>query len=188
MATLSGKVWHGYETLLLNIEPQDHSKAGTSQRTCIEPKLRYLNEDCEGWSLFGCHGSVTEHWLQKVSWVRLPVTASLFTFLHLHLITSTFINFPWSIHTLQRTSITCPKLVYWVCVIIQCTNLGSVVSTHTQTIPLTAKQLGSKFHRQGTNTPQVNICTCIVLAVMFCLILTHTGSISNISFHSPRPP
>ena len=100
MTALSGKVWHGYEALLLNIEPQDHSKAGTSQRTCTEPKLRYLNEDCEGWSLFGCHGSVTEHWLQKVSWVRLPVTAGLFTFLYLHLITSTFVNFACSIHTL----------------------------------------------------------------------------------------
>ena len=40
---------------------------------------------CEGWSLSSCHGSVAEHWQLKpevlVSWVRLPVTASFFTFL-----------------------------------------------------------------------------------------------------------
>ena len=39
-------------------------------------------EDCEGWWFFGCHGSVAEHWRLKpeVSWVRLPVAASLFHF------------------------------------------------------------------------------------------------------------
>ena len=37
-------------------------------------------EDCEGWWLSGCHGSVAEHWRLKpeVSWVRFPVAASLF--------------------------------------------------------------------------------------------------------------
>ena len=36
-------------------------------------------EDCEGWWLSGCHGSVAEHWWLKleVSWVWLPVTAGL---------------------------------------------------------------------------------------------------------------
>ena len=40
-------------------------------------------EDCEGWWLSGCHGSVAEHWRLKleVSWVRLPATASLGNFL-----------------------------------------------------------------------------------------------------------
>ena len=50
-------------------------------------------EDCEGWWLSGCCGSVAEHWRLKpeVSWVRLPVTAGFFTFLYLRLITSKFI-------------------------------------------------------------------------------------------------
>ena len=39
-------------------------------------------QDCEGWWLSGCCGSVAEHWRLKpeVSWVRLTVTASLFHF------------------------------------------------------------------------------------------------------------
>ena len=39
-------------------------------------------EDCEGWWLSGCHGSVVEHWRLKpeVSWVRLPAAAALFHF------------------------------------------------------------------------------------------------------------
>ena len=50
-------------------------------------------EDCEGWWLSGCRGSVAEHWLLKpeVSWVRLQVAAGLFTFLYFHLITSKFL-------------------------------------------------------------------------------------------------
>ena len=44
MATLSVKVWHGYGALLLNTEPQDQSKAGTSQPTCTESKQRYLKK------------------------------------------------------------------------------------------------------------------------------------------------
>ena len=49
-------------------------------------------EDCNGWWLSGCCGSVAEHWWLKleVSWVRLPVAAGLFTFLYFHLITSKF--------------------------------------------------------------------------------------------------
>ena len=46
-------------------------------------------EDCNGWWLSGCCGSVAEHWWLKpeVSWVRLPVAAGFFTFLYFHLIT-----------------------------------------------------------------------------------------------------
>ena len=53
----------------------------------------YNIEDCEGWWLSGCHGSVAEHWRLKpeVPWVRLPVTADLFTFLYFYLITSKFL-------------------------------------------------------------------------------------------------
>ena len=50
-------------------------------------------EDCEDWWSFGCCGSVAEHWRLKpeeVSWVRLPATASFFTFLYFRLITSKF--------------------------------------------------------------------------------------------------
>ena len=51
-------------------------------------------EDCEGWWLSSCCGSVEEHWRlkPKVSWVGLPVTAGLFTFLHSRLITSNFLS------------------------------------------------------------------------------------------------
>ena len=50
-------------------------------------------EDCEGWWLSGCCGSVAEHWRLKpeVSWVRLPATAGFFTFLYFRVITSKFI-------------------------------------------------------------------------------------------------
>ena len=39
-------------------------------------------QNCEGWWLSGCRGSVAEHWRLKpeVSWVRLPVAADLFHF------------------------------------------------------------------------------------------------------------
>ena len=39
-------------------------------------------EDCEGWWLSGCRGSVAEHWRLKpeVSWVRLLAAADLFHF------------------------------------------------------------------------------------------------------------
>ena len=42
-------------------------------------------EDCEGWWLSGCRGSVAEHWQLKpeVSWVRLPMAAGLFHFFSL---------------------------------------------------------------------------------------------------------
>ena len=45
---------------------------------CYEAKI----EDCEGWWLSGCRGSVAEHWRLKpeVSWVRLLVAAGLFHF------------------------------------------------------------------------------------------------------------
>ena len=38
-------------------------------------------EDCEGWWLAGCRGSVAEHWRLKpeVSWVRLLVVFGLGT-------------------------------------------------------------------------------------------------------------
>ena len=50
-------------------------------------------EDCEGWWLSSCRGSVAEHWRLKpeVSWVRLLVIAGFFTFLYFRLITSKFI-------------------------------------------------------------------------------------------------
>ena len=56
------------------------------------PPVTY-REDCEGWWLPGCHGSVAEHWRLKpeVSWVQLLVTADLVTFLYFHLITSKFL-------------------------------------------------------------------------------------------------
>ena len=49
-------------------------------------------EDCQGWWLSDCRGSMAEHWRLKpeVSWVRLPATAGLFTFLYFRLITSDF--------------------------------------------------------------------------------------------------
>ena len=52
-------------------------------------------EDCEGWWLSGCSGSEAKHWRLKpeVSWVRLPATAGLFTFLYFRFITSKFIYF-----------------------------------------------------------------------------------------------
>ena len=61
-------------------------------------------EDCEGWCLSGCRGSVAEHWRLKpeVSWVRLPATASLFTLLYFRLITSKFLYF-------QREAIRCSE-------------------------------------------------------------------------------
>ena len=39
-------------------------------------------EDCEGWWLSGCHGSVAEHWRlnPEVSWVQLLAAAGLFHF------------------------------------------------------------------------------------------------------------
>ena len=39
-------------------------------------------EDCEGWWLSACRGSVAEHWRLKpeVSWVRLPAAVGLFHF------------------------------------------------------------------------------------------------------------
>ena len=50
-------------------------------------------ENCEGWWLSGCHGSVAEHWLLKlvVFWVRLLPPDGLFTFLYFRFITSKFI-------------------------------------------------------------------------------------------------
>ena len=50
-------------------------------------------EDCEGWWLSGRRGSVAEYWqlMPEVSWVRLPATAGLFTFLYFRLITSKFL-------------------------------------------------------------------------------------------------
>ena len=48
-------------------------------------------EDCEGWWLSGCCGSVAEHWRLKPE--RLPATAGFFTFLYFRLITSKFIYF-----------------------------------------------------------------------------------------------
>ena len=52
---------------------------------CYEAKIEESEvhiEDCEGWWLSGCHGSVAEHWRLKpeVSWVRLPAAASLLHF------------------------------------------------------------------------------------------------------------
>ena len=46
-------------------------------------------EDCEGWWLSACRGSVAKHWWLKpqVSCVRLSATACLFTFLYFRLIT-----------------------------------------------------------------------------------------------------
>ena len=62
---------------------------------CYEAKIEESEkgqhvEDCEGWWLSGCRGSVAEHWRLKpeVSWVRLPAAAGL---LYFRLITSKFI-------------------------------------------------------------------------------------------------
>ena len=59
----------------------------------IEESEKVHIEDCEGWWLSSCCGSVAEHWWLKpeVSWVWLLVTAGFFTFLYFHLITSKFI-------------------------------------------------------------------------------------------------
>ena len=57
------------------------SYKGVEPRTLwFEPPVR--TENCGGWWLSDCCGSVAEHWLHKpeVSWVQLPVTAGLFTF------------------------------------------------------------------------------------------------------------
>ena len=60
----------------------------------IEESERVHIEDCEGWWLSGCRGSVAEHWQLnlEVSWVRLPAAAGLFTFLNFRLITFKFIS------------------------------------------------------------------------------------------------
>ena len=47
-------------------------------------------EDCEGWCLSSCRGSVAEHWLHKLAWVRFQATVSLFTFPHF---TSKYLSF-----------------------------------------------------------------------------------------------
>ena len=56
------------------------------------PPVQYLY--CEGWwlSCLRCCGSVAEYWQLKpeVSWVQLPATASFFTFLCFHFLTSKF--------------------------------------------------------------------------------------------------
>ena len=59
-------------------------------------------DDCEGWWLSGCCGSVAEHWRLKpeVSWVQLPATAGFFTFLYFRLITSKFIYYFLSQHVI----------------------------------------------------------------------------------------
>ena len=46
-------------------------------------------EDCEGWWLSSCHGSVAEPWHLKpeMSWVQLLATDGLFIFVYFHLIT-----------------------------------------------------------------------------------------------------
>ena len=61
-------------------------------------------EDCEGWWLSGCCGSVAEHWRLKpeVSWVRLPATAGFFIFLYFRLITSKFIYFQREARSFQH--------------------------------------------------------------------------------------
>ena len=69
-------------------------QVGSENRKWTSPhNLLYVHiEDCEGWWL---SGSVGKHWQLKpeVSWVRLPATASLFTFLYFRLMTSKFIYF-----------------------------------------------------------------------------------------------
>ena len=73
----------------LTLEIEESEKA--SSRRELNP---VHVEDCEGWWSSGCHGSVAEHWQLKpeVSWIRLPATDSLFTFLYFCLITSKFIH------------------------------------------------------------------------------------------------
>ena len=60
------------------------------RHSCISTTCAVHIEDCEGWWLSGCYGSVAEHWWLKpgASWVWLPATAGFFTF---RLITSKFI-------------------------------------------------------------------------------------------------
>ena len=64
-------------TECLSCTPGSHSVCAV--RTLLEVDL--LHQDCEGWWLSGCRGSVAELWRLKpeVSWIRLPVTAGLFT-------------------------------------------------------------------------------------------------------------
>ena len=66
------------------------SRMEAHQRHSVPPVQHIVIEDCEGWCLSGCCGSVAEHWQLKpeMSWVGLQVTAGLFTFLYFHIITS----------------------------------------------------------------------------------------------------
>ena len=83
-------------------------------------------EDCEGWWLSGCRGSVAEHWWLKpeVSWVRLPVAAGFFTFLYFHFITSKFFYFQCEARCSQQNC--------------KCFNLESFISAkkHCQVLPM----------------------------------------------------
>ena len=51
------------------------------------------------WSIVSCHSAVAEYWWLNpvVSWVRLTVTAGLFTSLYFHLITSKFLYIMYNI-------------------------------------------------------------------------------------------
>ena len=55
-------------------------------------------EDCGGWWLSGCFGSMAEHW--QVSWVRFPAAASLFTFLFFRLVTIFLIRVRLDLHNI----------------------------------------------------------------------------------------
>ena len=62
-------------------------------------------ENCEGWWLYSCHGSVAEHWRLKpeLSLVRLPAAAGLFTFFYFHPIISKFIYFHLEMSTSKHS-------------------------------------------------------------------------------------
>ena len=65
-------------------QPENSLRQERTHAECFSTICAVHIEDCEGWWLFGCCGSVVEHWPLKpeMSWVRLPATASFFTFLY----------------------------------------------------------------------------------------------------------
>ena len=78
----------------------------------VQPKLA----TSYGWWLYGCRGSVAEHWQLKpeVSWDRLPVTAGLFYFC---LIASEFLYIQHEARTLSSYTLLglVPRLPHGVC-------------------------------------------------------------------------
>ena len=57
------------------------------------------------------HSKCLEHLASEVSWVRLPATAGLFTFLYFHLITSKFLYFRYEARAFRMTQL-CRKFLH----------------------------------------------------------------------------